>query len=58
MIIPIGEDNDTQFLIKIKNKKNIQSKRMIPVRFVPLLRENNFHEIFFFYNNLYYSKFL
>ena len=43
MIIPIGEDNDTQFLIKIKkNKKNIQSKKMIPVRFVPLLEGKQF----------------
>lgn len=38
MIIPIGEENETQFLIKItKNKNNIDSKRLIPVRFVPLL---------------------
>lgn len=38
LIIPIGEDNDTQFLIKIKkNNKNIKSQKLIPVRFVPLL---------------------
>ena len=38
MIIPIGEENTDQMLIKIKKKNgNLEKKNLLKVRFVPLL---------------------
>ena len=38
MIIPIGDEHDTQFLVKIVKRQNkLTSEKLIPVRFVPLL---------------------
>ena len=42
MVIPIGEENTDQDLVKLtKQKQRISSKKLMSVRFVPLLEGKN-----------------